>query len=112
MATTLVQHSSAFIAIINNVSIGYHYNIVLCAHMKNILNLFEKFLYIIIDRHSKVMCAKYGRSRMNDAHTIGPANFVSLPAKVVWLTTFFFKKKVILYGFCVGHWPVDLGVRS
>ena len=28
------------------------------------------------------MCAKYGRSRMNDAHTISPADFVGLPAKM------------------------------
>ena len=57
--------------------------------MKNILNLFEKFLYIINDRHSEVMCAKYGRSRMNDACTVCLADFVSLPAKVIWPTAFF-----------------------
>ena len=34
--------------------------------MKNILNLFEEFLYIINDRYSDVMCAKYGTSRMNN----------------------------------------------
>ena len=45
--------------------------------------------------HSEVMCAKYGRSRMNDAHTICPADFFSLPAKVIWPTTFFLKKKTI-----------------
>ena len=63
--------------------------------MKNILKLFKEFLYIINDRHSEVMCAKYGRSRMNDACTVCPADFVSLPAKVVWLTAFFSKKKTI-----------------
>ena len=41
------------------------------------------------------MCAKYDRSRMNDACTVCPADFVSLPAKVIWPTTFFSKKKVI-----------------
>ena len=41
------------------------------------------------------MCAKYGRSRMNDVCTVCLANFVGLPAKVVWLTTFFLKKKAI-----------------
>ena len=61
--------------------------------MKNILNLFKEFLYIINDRHSEVMCAKYGRSRMNDACTVCPADFVGLPAKVVWLTAFLFKKE-------------------
>ena len=64
-------------------------------HTKNILNLFKKFLYIINDRHSEVMCAKYGRSRMNDVCTVCLADFVSLPAKVVQLTAFFLKKKVI-----------------
>ena len=41
------------------------------------------------------MCAKYGRSRMNDAHTVCLADFVSLPAKVIQPTAFFSKKKVI-----------------
>ena len=40
------------------------------------------------------MCAKYGKSRMNDVHTICPADFAGLPAKIVWPTTFFSKKKV------------------
>ena len=31
------------------------------------------------------MCAKYDGSRMNNACTVCPADFVSLPAKVVWL---------------------------
>ena len=61
--------------------------------MKNILNLIEELLYIIYARHSEDMCAKYGRSRMNDAHTICLANFASLPAKIIWPTTFFSKKK-------------------
>ena len=61
--------------------------------MKNILDLFKELLYIIYDRHSGDMCAKYGRSRMNDAHTISLANSIGRPAKVVWLTTFFSKKK-------------------
>ena len=63
--------------------------------MENILNLFEKFLYIINGRHSEVWCAKYGRSRMNDACTVCPANFVSLPAKVIQLTTFFLNSEPI-----------------
>ena len=41
------------------------------------------------------MCAKYGRSGMNNAHTICPTDFVSLPAKFVRSTTFFSKKKAI-----------------
>ena len=49
--------------------------------MKNILNLFKELLYIIYDRHNEDMCAKYGRSRMNDVHTICLADFASLPAK-------------------------------
>ena len=63
--------------------------------MKNILNLFKKFLYIINDRHSEVMCAKYGRSRMNDVYTVCLADFVSLPAKVIWPTTFFSNSELI-----------------
>ena len=70
-----------------------HY--IVCAYEKIFLNLFEEFLYIINDRYSEVMCAKYGRSRMNDAHTVCLADFVGLPAKVVWLTAFFLKKKSI-----------------
>ena len=63
--------------------------------MKNILNLFEELLYIIYDRHNKDMCAKYGRSRMNDPHTICLADFAGLPAKVVWPIAFFLKRKSI-----------------
>ena len=61
--------------------------------MKNILDLFEELLYIIYDRHSGDMCAKYGRSRMNNVHTICPTDLVGLPAKIVQSTTFFLKKK-------------------
>ena len=64
-------------------------------HTENILDPFKELLYIIYDRHSEDMCAKYGRSRMNNARTIGPADPVGRPAKVVRLTTFFSKKKVI-----------------
>ena len=41
------------------------------------------------------MCAKYGRSRMNDAHTISPTDSVGCPAKVVQSTALFSKKKMI-----------------
>ena len=41
------------------------------------------------------MCAKYDRSRMNNALTVNLANFVGLPANVVWPTACFFKKKAI-----------------
>ena len=62
--------------------------------MKNILNLFKELLYIIYARHSEDMCANYGRSRMNDVHTICPADFAGLPAKIIRPTTFLSKKKV------------------
>ena len=39
------------------------------------------------------MCAKYGNSRMNDAHTTSPADPVGLPEKVVRSTAFFFAKE-------------------
>ena len=57
--------------------------------------VYAKKYFKINDRHSEVMCAKYGRSRMNDACTVCPADFVGLPAKVVWPTALFLKKKVI-----------------
>ena len=41
------------------------------------------------------MCAKYGRSRINDAHTISLADSVSRPAKGVRSTALFSKKKTI-----------------
>ena len=41
------------------------------------------------------MCAKYGRSRMNEAHTISPADSIGHPAKVVRSTALFSKKKTI-----------------
>ena len=49
---------------------------------------------------------------MNDACTMCPADFASLPAKVVQPTAFFLKKKVIFVWLCVGHWPANLGVST
>ena len=63
--------------------------------MKNILILIKRFLYIINDRYNGVMCAKYDRSRMNNVCTVCLADFAGLPAKVIWLPTFFLKKKAI-----------------
>ena len=79
---------------------------------RNILNLFEEKFYIIYASHSENMCAKYGRSRMNDVHTISPTDFVGLPAKIVWSTAFFLDSELIFYDFCIGHWPADLGVST
>ena len=62
--------------------------------MKNILVQNENFFYIIYASHSKNMCTKYGRSRMNDAHTMSTADLVGLPAKVVRSTALFSKKKM------------------
>ena len=45
--------------------------------------------------YSEVLIAKYSGSRMSDACTVCLANFVGLPAKVIWPTAFFLKKKVI-----------------
>ena len=80
--------------------------------MSNISILIEKFLYIINGRYIEIISAKYDSSMMNNALTVCLANFVSLPAKVIWLTAFFLEKKAILYSFCVGHQPGDLGVSS
>ena len=70
-----------------------------CMHMQsitlNILKLIEKFLYIISNRYSEIICAKYDSSIMNDACTVCPADYVGLPAKVVQPTAFFLKKKEI-----------------
>ena len=41
------------------------------------------------------MCAKYGRSRMNDAHAISLTDSVGCPAKVVRSTVLFLKKEMI-----------------
>ena len=41
------------------------------------------------------MCAKYGRSRMNDVHTISLTDLVSCPAKVVLLTALFLDSELI-----------------
>ena len=63
--------------------------------MSNILILTKKLPYIINNGYSVIICAKYDGSRMNDVHTACPTNIVGLPAKVIWLTVFFLKKKVI-----------------
>ena len=59
----------------------------------NIFKLIKIFTDIINNKYYMVVGAKYDSSIMNDAHTNYPANIVSLPTKVVWLTMFFFKKE-------------------
>ena len=49
------------------------------------------------------MCAKYGRSRMNDVHTISPADSVTHPAKGIWSMASFHEINTFLYGFF--GWP-------
>ena len=56
------------------------------------------------------MCAKYGRSRMNDAHTISPTDVVSHPTKVVWSTAFFLDSESIFV--CLLCWPSAGQLRS
>ena len=72
--------------------------------MSNIFNLIENFIDIINNKCCLVMGAKYYNSSMNDADTIYPADIVSHPAKVIWLTAFFSKKKTIfIWLLC---WPL------
>ena len=63
--------------------------------MSNIFNLIENFVDIINTKHCLIICAKYYNSNMNNVHTIYLANIVGHPSKVVWLTTFFSKNKMI-----------------
>ena len=50
--------------------------------MLNSFNLIENFLDIINNKHRLIICVKYYSSSLNDAHTIYPADIVSLPAKL------------------------------
>ena len=78
--------------------------------MLNIFNLIENFLDIINNKHCLITCAKYYSSSLNNAHTIYPANIVSPPAKVIWLTAFFSKKKMIfIWLLC---WPLASLLRE
>ena len=70
----------------------------------------KNFFYIIYASHSKDMCAKYGRSRMNDAHTISLTNSVGRPAKVIRSTALFSKKKTIFVR--LSCWPLAGRLRS
>ena len=54
-----------------------------------------EILYIINKRYSENIYAKYDSSIMNDVQTVCLADYVSLPAKVIQLTAFFMKNKVI-----------------
>ena len=80
--------------------------------MSNIFNLIENFVDIINNKYSLVIGAKYYNSNMKDLYTKSLYDIVSHLAKVIWLTAFFSEKKVILYSFCVGRQPADLGVSS
>ena len=59
----------------------------------NIFKLIKIFIDIINNKYYMVVGIKYDSSIVNDVHTNYPADIVSLPAKVVWLTMFFLKKK-------------------
>ena len=80
--------------------------------MLNIFNLIKNFLDIINNEHYLIACAKYYSFNMNDACTVYLANIVGLPAKVVWPTAFFLKRKMIFIWLCVSCQPADLGVSS
>ena len=70
----------------------------------------ENFFYIIYARHSKDMCTKYGRSRMNNAHIISLTDSVGRPAKVTRSTALFLKKKTIFVQ--LSCWPSAGRLRS
>ena len=78
--------------------------------MENILVQNENFFYIIYASHSKNMCTKYGRSRMNDAHTMSTADLVGLPAKVIRPIAFFLNSESIFVR--LSHWPSASRLRS
>ena len=59
----------------------------------NIFKLIKIFIDIFNNKDYMVVGAKYDSSIMNDVHTNYPANIVGLPAKVIWPTVFFSKKK-------------------
>ena len=63
--------------------------------MSNIFNLIENFINIINNKCCLIMGAKYYNSSMNNVCTIYLVNIVSHPAKVIWPTAFFSKKKTI-----------------
>ena len=69
--------------------------------MLNNFNLIENFLDNINNKHYLITCAKYYSSNMNDACTVYLADIVGLPAKVIWLTMFFLKKKYFHMAFAL-----------
>ena len=70
---------------------------ILCVQfiMSNIFNLIENFIDIVNNKCCLIICAKYYYSNMNDACTVYLADIVGHPTKVIWLTAFFSKKKMI-----------------
>ena len=67
-----------------------------CVHMREIFWSEMKISFILFMlAHSKDMCAKYGRSRMNNVHTISPSDLVGLPKSVVRSTAFFLDSESI-----------------
>ena len=63
--------------------------------MSNIFSFIENFIDIINNKCCLIMGAKYHNFSMNNACTVCPADNVSLHAKVIQLTAFFFEKKSI-----------------
>ena len=82
--------------------------------MSNILILIKKLPYIINKGYSEIICAKYDGSRMNDACTICPANFVRPPCKSCMADRVLFEKES---DFCMAFVSAasrlaDMGVSS
>ena len=90
----LVKHSIQhfiYTTLIDKVTTLYY--VCMQSVTQNNLIWIEKNFHIINAIYSEVLIAKYGGSRINEAHTVCPADFVGLPAKVIWPTTFFLKKE-------------------
>ena len=59
----------------------------------NILNPIEKFPYIINNRYSEIICAKYDSSIMNDAHPVLSGQLCQPPCKSCMANCILFEKE-------------------
>ena len=92
-------HQFHFINLLNNTFYSTRYYNIELMHMQsimlNIFKLVKNFIHIINNKYYMVVGAKYDSPIMIDVHTNYPADIVSLPGKVIWLTAFFPNSELI-----------------
>ena len=76
-----------------------------------IINLLEILVYISNHKHHLIINAKFHSPKINNAHTMSPANMLATPQKSYGQQNSFQTLNIFSYDICVGHWLANLGCQ-